>query len=65
MKAAMLGVDANVPIIAKVEPIRMELAALIETRWADMPAQTRRAFQSALASIDAGLVAQRQSTIRR
>jgi hypothetical protein len=56
--------DAKVPIHAKIELPRNELSALKTERWSDMLPQTRKAIESAIASLDAALVGERNAAKR-
>jgi hypothetical protein len=61
----MRTLDAKVPVAAKIDPIRNELSALVKDRWGDMIPQARKGIQSALASLEAALDAQRADDKRR
>lgn len=55
----MNQIDGKIPLPAKLDPIRQDIASLLKSRRSDMLAQTRKALESALASLEAALQAEK------
>lgn len=58
-------IHASLPIDAKLEPIRAELVGIVRRDWSGMLPQTRRAAESAIASLDAAIAAEREEAARK
>jgi vacuolar-type H+-ATPase subunit E/Vma4 len=60
----MRKIDSKVPLHAKLEPIAVDIASLLKTRRTDMLRQSTKALESALASVEAALAAEKQAAHR-
>jgi hypothetical protein len=64
MIEAMREADMKIPLAAKLDPICIDIATLLRTRRTDMLRQTTKALESALASVEAALAAEKQAAHR-
>lgn len=62
--ANMREIDNRLPITSKLEPPLIDLRSLVKHRWSDMLPQTRKGIESAIASLEAALVAERDHARR-